>query len=366
MLEKLDKTGALLIGKLAMVELAGGGGYRTAAASLFGPGLNPWDITRWSGGSSSGSGSAVSAGLVPFALGSETSGSILTPSAYCGVTGLRPTYGLVSRRGAMALSWTMDKIGPMCRSAEDCGLVLQTIAGGDSKDPGSAGKSFYYTPQYARKHTDLKIGFATDDMGWADPAARPAFQAAMQVIREIGAQMVEVKLPDFPYGPLADVVIGAEEASVFETLILTGQVDQLADPSQAANLKANLAIPATEYLKAMRIRTLLKQEFRQLFAQVDVLVAPSRYDFAPKITEALDGPDPVPSPVPATPGMKDLIQAGNLAAIPALSLPCGFANGMPVALQLAGPAFTENTLIAVGKEFQSRTDWHKRRPPVVS
>jgi aspartyl-tRNA(Asn)/glutamyl-tRNA(Gln) amidotransferase subunit A len=365
-IEKLDKTGALLIGKLAMVELAGGGGYRTAAASLFGPGLNPWDITRWSGGSSSGSGSAVSAGLVPFALGSETSGSILTPSAYCGVTGLRPTYGLVSRRGAMALSWTMDKIGPMCRSAEDCGLVLETIAGGDSKDPGSAGKSFYYTPQYARKHTDLKIGFASDDMGWADPAARPAFQAAMQVIREIGAQMVEVKLPDFPYGPLADVVIGAEEASVFETLILTGQVDQLADPSQAANLKANLAIPATEYLKAMRIRTLLKQEFRKLFAQVDVLVAPSRYDFAPKITEALDGPDPVPSPVPATPGMKDLIQAGNLAAIPALSLPCGFANGMPMALQLAGPAFTENTLIAVGKEFQNRTDWHKRRPPVVS
>jgi aspartyl-tRNA(Asn)/glutamyl-tRNA(Gln) amidotransferase subunit A len=203
-------------------------------------------------------------------------------------------------------------------------------------------------------------------MGWADPSARPAFQAAMQVIREVGAQVVEVKLPDFPYGPLADIVIGAEEASVFETLILAGQVDQLADPSQAANLKANLAIPATEYLKAMRIRTLLKQEFRKLFAQVDLLVAPSRYDFAPKITEPLDGPDPVPSPVPATPGMKDLIQAGNLAAIPALSLPCGFANGMPVALQLAGPAFTENTLIAVGKEFQSRTDWHKRRPPVVS
>ncbi len=321
-IEKLDNTGALLIGKLAMVELAGGGGYRTAAASLFGPGLNPWDITRWSGGSSSGSGSALAAGLVPFALASETSGSILTPSAYCGVTGLRPTYGLVSRRGAMALSWTMDKIGPMCRTAEDCGIVLQVIAGGDSKDPGSAGKSFYYTPQYARKHTDLKIGFAPDDMGWADPPARPAFQAAMQVIREIGAQMVEVKLPDFPYGPLADVVIGAEEASVFEGMIMSGQVDQLADPSQAASLKANLAIPATEYLKAMRIRTLLKQEFRRLFAQVDVLVAPCRYDIAPKITEALDGPDLVPSPVPATrghegsdPGGKSYRHTGSLFAL---------------------------------------------------
>ncbi len=126
-------------------------------------------------------GSAVAAGLVPFALGSETSGSILTPSAYCGITGLRPTYGLVSRHGAMALSWTMDKIGPMCHSAEDCGLVLQAIAGGDSKDPGSAGKSFYYTPQFARQLSDLKVGFAPDDMVWADDAARPAFQAAMQV-----------------------------------------------------------------------------------------------------------------------------------------------------------------------------------------
>src|SRR5207253_5206996 len=113
-LKKLDATGALLVGKLAMIELAGGPSYRSPAASLFGPGLNPWDLTRWSGGSSSGSGSAVAAGLVPFALGSETSGSILTPSSYCGITGLRPTYGLVSRRGAMALSWTMDKIGPMC------------------------------------------------------------------------------------------------------------------------------------------------------------------------------------------------------------------------------------------------------------
>jgi len=362
-LRRLDSTGSILIGKLAMVELAGGGGYRTAAASLFGPGLNPWDVTRWSGGSSSGSGSAVAAGLVPFALGSETSGSIISPSAYCGITGLRPTYGLVSRHGAMALSWTMDKIGPMCRSAEDCGLVLETIAGSDSNDPGSAGKSFYYTPQYARQFSDLKIGFSPDDIGWADDAARPAFQAAMQVMRGIGAQMVEVSLPDLPYGPLADVIIGAEEASVFEPLIRSEQINSLADASQAAALRANLEIPATEYLKAMRIRSVLRQKFRELFGGVDVLLAPARYNVAPRITEPLDAPDPVRVPVPASPGMRRLIQAGNLAGIPALSLPCGFSNNLPLALQLAGPAFTENTLLALGREFQNRTDWHKRRPP---
>ncbi|MGA2716045.1 MAG: amidase [Bryobacteraceae bacterium] len=365
-LQKLDKTGSILIGKLAMVELAGGGGYRTAAASLFGPGLNPWDTSCWSGGSSSGSGSAVAAGLVPFALGSETSGSIVTPSAYCGITGLRPTYGLVSRHGAMALSWTMDKIGPMCRSAEDCGLVLQAIAGSDSKDPGSAEKSFYYTPEYARKLSDLKVGFASSDIGWADTAARPAFESAMQVMRETGVQFVEVALPDFPYGPLADVIIGAEEASIFEPLIRSGGVNQLADASQAAGLRANLEIPATEYLKAMRIRSILKQQFRELFAGVDVLIAPARYDVAPKITEPLDGPDLVPLPIPATPGMRRLIQAGNLAGIPALTIPCGFAGNLPVGLQLVGPAFTENTLLALGREFQNRTDWHKRRPPLLS
>lgn len=365
-LQKLDKTGAVIIGKLSMVELAGGGGYRTAAASLFGPGLNPWDPACWSGGSSSGSGTAVAAGLVPFALGSETSGSIITPSAYCGITGLRPTYGLVSRHGAMALSWTMDKIGPMCRSAEDCGLVLETIAGSDSKDPGSAGKSFYYTPQYSRQLSDLKVGFAPDDMGWADPPARPAFQAAMQVIRETGVKLVEVALPDFPYGALADVVIGAEEASVFERLIQSEDINQLADPSQIAALKANLQIPATEYLKAMRIRSLLMHGFRELFVNVDLLIAPSRYAVAPKITEPLDGPDPVPSPMPATQGMRRLIQAGNLAGLPALSMPCGFVNNLPLGLQLVGPAFTENTLLALGREFQNRTDWHKRRPPQLA
>src|ERR1017187_6928048 len=194
-LNRLTKIGGILTGKLAMVELAGGPSYRYAAASATGPGLNPWDRTRWSGGSSSGSGIAVAAGLVPFALGSETSGSIVTPSAYCGVTGLRPTYGLVSRHGAMALSWTMDKIGPMCRTAEDCGHVLQAIAGGDSNDPGSAGKSFYYTPEYARSIGDLTIGYSSDDLEWADTAARPAFEAAMKVIRESGAKMVEVSLP---------------------------------------------------------------------------------------------------------------------------------------------------------------------------
>src|SRR5580700_2041384 len=189
-IDKLESTGAVLIGKLSMVELAGGGGYRLPSASLFGPGVNPWDTARWSGGSSSGSATAVAAGLVPFALGSETSGSIITPASYCGVTGLRPTYGLVSRHGAMALSWTLDKIGPFAHTAEDCGIILQNIAGSDWKDPGSAGKSFYYTPQFARDLKDVRVGFAPVDFNeGVDPAARADYAKALETIRSLGVQV---------------------------------------------------------------------------------------------------------------------------------------------------------------------------------
>jgi aspartyl-tRNA(Asn)/glutamyl-tRNA(Gln) amidotransferase subunit A len=363
-IRKLERTGALTAGKLAMVELAGGPGYRYASASLTGPGLNPWDRACWSGGSSSGSAIAVAAGLVPFAIGSETSGSILTPAAFCGVTALRPTYGLVSRYGAMALSWTLDKLGPFCRSAEDCGLVLQTISGGDRRDPGSAGKSFYFAPQYARKIGDLKIGFAPEDFtDWAEEPARPAFQQALEAVRGLGAKMVETRLPDFPYGPVIGTIISADAASVFEPLIASGKVEELADRKQIAGLKAGLEIPAHVYLKAMRIRRLAKQEIFKLFAGVDVLLSPSRMGPAPKISEPLDRrPD---RPAPPRPGLAALIPAGNLAGLPALSLPCGFAGNLPVALQLVGMPFSENTLLAVGREFQSRTDWHKRRPPGV-
>jgi aspartyl-tRNA(Asn)/glutamyl-tRNA(Gln) amidotransferase subunit A len=359
---KLDRADALLIGKLAMVELAGAGGYRFASASLTGPGLNPWDTTRWAGGSSSGPASAVAAGLVPFAIGSETCGSLLTPCAYCGVTGLRPTYGLVSRYGAMALSWTMDKIGPVCRSAEDCGHVLRAIAGGDSNDPSSAGKSFHYTPQFARKLSDLRVGFALVDLAeWTEAPTRPAFQSAMEAIRGFGVQMVETHLPDLPYSAAAETIIAAEGSAVFEPLIESGKAGQLADRRQMAGLRAGLEIAAKDYLRAMRIRSIVRDELRKLFTQVDVLVSPSRFGVATKVSQPLDGPSG-PNPAPQQRGLRDLGAAGNLAGLPALSLPCGFADGLPVALQLVSRPFNENNVLALGVEFQKRTDWHRRRP----
>jgi aspartyl-tRNA(Asn)/glutamyl-tRNA(Gln) amidotransferase subunit A len=364
-IEKLDAVGAVLTGKLSMVELAGGGGYRYAAASLTGPGLNPWDRTRWSGGSSSGSAAAVAAGLVPFALGSETSGSIVTPASYCGVTAMRPTYGLVSRYGAMALSWTLDKLGPFARSAEDCGIVLQVIAGKDGRDPGSAGKSFYYTPQYARPMKELKIGFAPVDFAErADAPARAAFAAALASLKETGAQLIETKLPQFPYGPVLSAILAAEQASIFEPLITSGKVNELADQAQIAGLKASLDLPAKDYLKAQRVRRLIQDAFTRLFSDVDALVAPGRSGIATKLDQRLDVGGP-PPPAGTAPGFQGIIPAGNLAGLPALALPCGFAENLPVALQIVGAPFSENTLLAIGREFQARTDWHKRRPAGV-
>src|SRR5450432_238109 len=363
-IEKLSEAGAVLAGKLAMVELAGGGGYRLPSASLTGPGLNPWDRTRWSGGSSSGSAAAVAAGLVPFAIGSETSGSIVTPASFCGVTALRPTYGLVSRYGAMALSWTLDKLGPFAHTAEDCGLILEVIAGKDGKDPGSAGKSFYYTPQYARPMKDLRVGFAPVDYAeWAEPSARAAFEAALGVLKASGAQLVETKFPQFPYGAALSTILAAEQASIFEPLISSGKVNELADPAQIAGLKASLEVPAKDYLKAMRLRRLMQEAIVRIFGEVDALVAPGRAGPASKVDQPLDRSVSPGAAAPKDPGFRAIIQAGNLAGLPALVLPCGFADGLPVALQVVGAPYSENTLLAVGREFQGRTDWHKRRPP---
>src|SRR6266853_1597254 len=362
-IKKLNQAGAILIGKLAMIELAGGVGYQTAAASATGPAMNPWDRTRWAGGSSSGSGVAAAAGLVTFALGSETSGSILTPSAFCGVTGLRPTYGLVSRRGAMSLAWTLDKIGPMCRSAEDCGLVLHVIAGADSEDPVSARKGFAYVPQFDRKVSDFTIGYAPVDFERIAPEAQAAFTAALEVVKALGVRLKEVEIPDFPYGALVETVIGAEAASIFEDFIRSGKVDQMADPSEAATLKAAIDIPAVDYLKAMRIRSLVREAFREIhYGDVDMLLAPARMAPAPRIADGVNGGGE--RSVAGGRGLAGIIPAGNLAGLPAISLPCGFASGLPVGISLIGRAFFENHLIGVGRAFQTQTDWHKRKPPV--
>jgi len=370
---KLKRAGAVLAAKLAMVELAGGGGYRYAGASLQGPGLNPWNREHWAGGSSSGSGAAVAAGLVPWAIGSETSGSIITPAEFCGVTGLRPTYGLVSRRGAMALSWTLDKLGPMARSAEDCALALEVMAGPDRGDPTVAGRRFRYVPAPEAELRDLRIGFAPSDFEeLAAPDARAGLADGLAALRGLGAPMLERALPpDLPYGPTVSTVIFSEGSASFARLIESDRFEELVDAKQKAGLRAGLAVTARAYLDAMRVRSLIQDAFRGLFRDVDVLVSGGRGAPAGRIDEPLDiqrGPSTTGGPngeTPPRPNNASLIAAGNLAGLPALCIPCGFSSdGLPLALQLVGPPFSENLLLSLGAWFQSQTDWHRRKPPL--
>ena len=365
LIRKLAAARAVLVGKLAMVELAGAGGYRYAAASMHGPGLNPWNTDHWSGGSSSGPGSGVAAGLVPFAIGSETWGSITTPASYCGITGLRPTYGLVSRHGAMPLSWTMDKLGPMCRSAVDCALVLEAIAGNDPRDPSSSGRDFHYRSQAQPALDTLRVGFSDIDFRhWAHPASRPGFQEALDVFREMKLRFKPISLPRLPYGDVAEVIISAEGSSAFETLIRGDGLETLADERQKAGLRAGLAIPASEYLRAMRIRRIIQEKLRGLFTQVDLIVSPTTPETASRLDEPLDVGRPLQLP-DGKRGNIDLSAAGNLAGLPSLSLPCGFgANRLPLGIQLVGRPHEEHILLQVGEEFQKRTDWHRRKPPI--
>jgi len=361
-LRRLRRGGAILAAKLSMIELAGGGGYRSAGASVNGPCRNPWDLSRWAGGSSSGSAAAVAAGLAPFAIGSETSGSIITPCAFCGVTGLRPTYGLVSRAGAMALSWSMDKIGPIGRTAEDCGRILETIAGGDVDDPGSAKKSFRFFPQFAPKPAAIRAGYSRADIEQsADPVLRPALREAVDTFGALGVELVEVSLPDLPYTAIASTIIGAEAASVFEDLIGDGRIRQLIDPHQAAGLAAASEIRAVDYLRACRIRSLIRADFARLFSKVDVLISPACFWPAPPLDEPLDRAASVAGKRPAG-GLRRLGPAGNLAGLPAITVPCGMAQGLPVGLMLVSRPFTENQILALAMGYQAKTDWHKRRP----
>ncbi|MFN2387706.1 MAG: amidase [Thermoanaerobaculia bacterium] len=351
---RLRDAGAVLVAKLAMIELAGGLGYNIAAASATGAAKNPWDRNRWTCGSSSGSGGATAAGLVGFAIGSETWGSILCPSAFNGVTGLRPTYGLVPRTGGMALSWTMDKIGPMARSAEDCELVLDAIAGHDAADPGSLQETLP-----ARSASDdprrYRVGaYRPSFEKFGSQEVERAFDDAVKVFDGQGIRVSDVKLPDLPFDQTAILIIVVEAAAAFEPLITSGQVQRLADPGADVNSRAARSIPGVDYVRAMQARRILQQEMAKLFETYDLVISPTVPMLATKLEEKLEAAFAYSDP---------LGSGGNLAGLPALSLPCGFsANGLPIGMQIVGAPLSERKVLVLGKWFQRETEWNRRRP----
>src|SRR5450759_4886613 len=336
---KLREAGAVLIGKLAMVELAGGMGYNNADASFTGPGRTPWNTDFWSGGSSS-----------------ETSGSIVTPAAFSGVSGLRPTYGRVSRHGAMALCWTLDKLGPMCRTAEDCGLVMAAIAGKDPLDASSLARPF--RPEAAgAKPRRFRIGVIKGSTEKVQPAVRKNFEDALKVLEGFSEIVPDVAFPEFPYGPAVGTIVSAEGASAFRDLVESGRSKELRVPNDRWGGYAASMTLAVDYIQAMRLRAPIRKGLDALYAKFDALVSPTRASVSYPI-----GPD-FDKVYPGISGGRSVIGAGNLAGQPALSVLNGFGeHGLPTAFQFTGRAFLDETLVSLGMAYQARTEWHRKRP----
>lgn len=356
-IRKLRAAGAILLAKLAMVELAGSFGYNNADASFTGPCKTPWNLDYWSGGSSSGSGACVAAGLCAFAIGSETSGSIITPAAYCGVSGLRPTYGRVSRHGAMALSWTLDKLGPMCRSADCCGIVLSTIAGRDGKDLSTVARPFTWPQERRDGKAKFRVGVIRGSTTGIQPAVRDNFRAAVKVLDRFCDITEDVPFPDLAFGPVVNVVINAEGANSFRELIESGRINEIRTAQMKTGSVAASMTLAVDYLQAMRVRSRMKKTLEELYAKYDALIAPSRstvsYPIARDFSESYNN----------FRGGPPIIPAGNVVGQPAISVPNGFGpNNLPTGIQFTGKVWSEAGLLSIAAAYQQATDWHQRRP----
>ncbi len=379
-IEKLKTQKAVIVGKTNMDEFAMGS---STEHSAFSPTYNPWDLSRVPGGSSGGSAVAVSTGEAIYALGSDTGGSIRQPAALCSVVGLKPTYGRVSRFGLVAFASSLDQIGPMTKDVTDCALVINVIAGYDSRDSTSVP---YPVPDYTRQLIPdikgLKIGIPREYLGeGVQDQVRVALQAAINKLQELGAEIDwEVSLPHTKYALAAYYILAPSEASanlarydgvkygfcerdagnVIETTERTRQVGFGPEVKRRIML-GTYALSAgyydAYYLKAQKVRTLIKQEFDQAFEKYDALVTPTSPIVPFKLGEKLEDPmqmylsDACTLPI-------------NIAGIPAISIPAGFADSLPIGMQIMGKPFSEEILLRIAFAYEQATDWHKRKPPL--
>jgi aspartyl-tRNA(Asn)/glutamyl-tRNA(Gln) amidotransferase subunit A len=358
-IEHLNRVGSVMIGKASMIELAGGMGYRFASASLQGQAKNPWDTTCWTCGSSSGSGAIVAAGLAAFAIGTETWGSIICPSAFCAASGLRPTYGRVSRYGAMALAPSMDKIGPLARSAEDCARIFAAIAGHDPKDRSTLPidrAAFTYSPSIELRSRPLKLGWVTNAWNSLEPSIAKPVEAAARILRKFFSSVKNAALPVGPWEDAGGIIVAVEGAASFRSLIRSGKVSELTDPLGQIAGYVNEQYSAADYLQALKVREILQKKMEELFESFDVLVTASQPVPATPLDLNLETGLVFPDPLGAI---------GNLCGLPALSVPCGFTEkNLPAGLQFIARAGDDIAVLQAARTFQQHTDWHKRHPKI--
>lgn len=349
---RLREAGSVLLGKLTMHEFAFGmPGFDTP----FEPARNPWDLSRVTGGSSSGSGAALAAGLCYGALGSDTGGSIRNPAATCGIAGIKPTYGRVSRTGVVPLSWSLDHVGPMARCVADCALMLQAIAGYDARDPASADVPVPdFTAELHAGIRGLRIGVPRgwfDEGDGTDAEVLAAFEAALGVFESLGARPVPLDAKPFIAARAANTIIMIAEAYAYHEQTLKIRPLHL---SRGVRNRAREGafISSADYIDAQRARSVIAAQLKAILSEVDVIASPA----VPQPAETFEEQDPekryrLPSYTPVY----------NLTGLPAMSVPCGLTSaGLPIGLQLAGRAFDEATVLRVAQAYENATDWHTR------
>jgi aspartyl-tRNA(Asn)/glutamyl-tRNA(Gln) amidotransferase subunit A len=360
---RLAAAGGIMLGKLNMHEFAYG---PEGLNAHYGTPWNPWDRTthRICGGSSSGSGAAVAAGLCAGALGSDTGGSIRIPSSLCGLTGLKPTYGRVSRAGALPLAWSLDHVGPMCRSAADCALMLGAMAGYDPRDPST---SVLPVPDYAAALTGQVTGLRIGLLGrfFLESAGAPQRQATEQAVKTLeglGASVREITLEQMKHAAAASAaVISAESYAYHEPWLRTRAAEY--GPDVRERLLVGAFVSGSEYLKGQRVRRLIRDEVDRVLGDVDVLIAPTLPIAAVPVGARevdIDG-----KPQPVRPSLVRYTRPFNVSGHPVASVPCGFTvDGLPIGMQVIGRTFDEATVLRLADAYQRVTDWHTRRPPL--
>ena len=351
----LTLAGAIVVGKNNLHEFAYGA---TNDNPHYGPARNPWSRERITGGSSGGSAGAVAAGIGYASMGTDTGGSIRLPAALCGVVGVKPTYGLVSRAGVLPLSWSLDHCGPLTRTVEDAAIVLNAIVGHDADDPASAE---WVTPDLTTaldgRVQGLKVGLLREYLGESiDPEVAEAVRAAARDLGRLGARVEEVSVPEVEHGDSAWSAIGMPEAtSIHERWLRTHRDAYGADV--LARLDQGVHITATQYVKGQQARRVLVDRFRMLFEHIDVLLTPTTGILAPTISDAR-GPQ-------ARQKLLGCTRLFNVLGLPALSVPCGFSmTGLPIGLQVVGRAFEESTILRVAHAYERQAGWTSHRPAV--
>ena len=353
----LREAGAVLLAKLATGELAAGDRWFGGRTN------NPWDPKDGSSGSSAGPGSATAAGCVGFAIGTETSGSILSPSTVNGVTGLRPTFGRISRYGAMTLSWTLDRLGPMCRTAEDCAVVLHALARPDENDLSVMDLPFNWDALADVRR--LRVGYlaAAFDETNRDDEWRANEQRTLAELKAMGVTLEPFELPAMPSNAIG-IILGAESGAAFDYWLRRGRLEQMTNRSRSNGFRSSRLTPAIEYLQAQRVRAIVMKELAAAVSKFDVYLAPATGG-GRRGAEGATPPAPPPTPPPPQPpsATRDHFQAANYCGYPALGVPNGFTTaGRPTSITFMGRLYNEAGILALAKAYQDRAGWHKRTP----